>query len=93
VSNFVLNGELKARHEGQYVELAECGERLPQVQPQTSRKPVRKDHNAGGGSDWMDGFFEGPSPDLWQASHRPLAESPGGRRIVKATLSAADEAG
>ncbi len=62
-----LNGELKARHEGQYVEIAECGERLPSVPPQPSRKPVRKDHNAGGRSDWMDGFFESPSPDLWQA--------------------------
>jgi hypothetical protein len=28
---------------------------------------VRKDHNAGGKSRWMDGFFERPGPELWQA--------------------------
>jgi hypothetical protein len=31
------------------------------------RKPVRKDHNAGGKSSWMEGFFDRPSPPLWKA--------------------------
>ena len=30
-------------------------------------KPVRKDHNAGGKSSWMQGFFDRPSPPLWKA--------------------------
>lgn len=62
-----LNGELKGRYEGQYVDLRECLESTPPVLPQPSRKPVRKDHNAGGKSHWMEGFFESGSPELWQA--------------------------
>jgi hypothetical protein len=30
-------------------------------------QPVRKDHNAGGRSNWMEGFFDRPSPPLWKA--------------------------
>jgi len=30
-------------------------------------KPVRKDHNAGGRSSWMQGFFDRPSPPLWKS--------------------------
>jgi hypothetical protein len=61
-----LDGSLKARHEGRYVEIAECGEKAP-VQVRPPRKPPRKDHNAGGKSRWMEGFFERPGPPLWQA--------------------------
>jgi hypothetical protein len=62
-----LNGEVKARYEGRYVEIHECGER-PAVQPKTkSGKAVRKDHNAGGKSCWMEGFWDKPCPPLWQA--------------------------
>ena len=61
-----LSGALRARFEGQYVEVSECG-----VKPAQTAKPVaksaRKDHNRGGKSDWMDGFFERPGPELWQA--------------------------
>jgi transposase len=58
-----LNGELQACYQGRYLTIAECGARLaaPAV-----RKPVRKDHNAGGKSSWMQGFFSRPSPPLWR---------------------------
>jgi hypothetical protein len=61
-----LDGELKARYEGRYLTIAPCGARMPEPVPVT-RKPVRKDHNAGGKSDWMDGFFDRPGPPLWKA--------------------------
>jgi transposase len=61
-----LDGELKARYQGSYVNIAECGVPVPAVQSRKS-KPVRKDHNAGGKSGWMDGFFARPSPPLWKA--------------------------
>lgn len=61
-----LDGELRARYEGQYVELGECGVKIPD-KPVPPRKPVRKDHNAGGKSRWMEGFFDRPGPKLWQA--------------------------
>jgi transposase len=60
-----LDGELKARYQGRYVEIAECGMRPITVEPKQS-KPVRKDHNAGGRSNWMNGFFDRPSPPLWK---------------------------
>jgi len=62
-----LSGEIKARYEGQYVEIAECDDESPSPQREPSHKAVRKDHNAGGKSHWMDGFFERPGPELWQA--------------------------
>jgi transposase len=61
-----LNGELKARYQGRYLEIAECGDRLALAEPATT-KPVRKDHNRGGKSSWMEGFFDRPSPPLWKA--------------------------
>lgn len=62
-----LNGALRARFEGQYVEVSECGARAPAVAAKPAARQVRKDHNRGGKSDWMDGFFEHPGPELWQA--------------------------
>ncbi|MGH7869258.1 MAG: ISNCY family transposase [Candidatus Dormibacteraceae bacterium] len=61
-----LDGELKARYEGRYLNIAQCGAREPDPAP-AMRKPVRKDHNAGGKSSWMDGFCNRPSPPLWRA--------------------------
>jgi hypothetical protein len=61
-----LDGELRARYEGQYVELRECGVQTADT-PAPRRKPVRKDHNAGGKSRWMEGFFDRPGPALWHA--------------------------
>jgi hypothetical protein len=62
-----LNGELKARYRGRYVGIHECGSRPPAAPTENaSRKEVRKDHNAGGKSHWMDGFWNKPSPPLWQ---------------------------
>jgi len=61
-----LNGELKARYQGRYLSVAECAERTATTEP-APRKPVRKEHNAGGKSSWMQGFFDRPSPPLWRA--------------------------
>lgn len=61
-----LDGELKGRYQGRYVDIAECGARPVPPQPKPGR-PVRKDHNAGGRSQWMQGFFDRPSPPLWKA--------------------------
>ena len=60
-----LDGELKACHQGHYLAIAECGVRVETIQPKAST-PARKDHNAGGRSHWMDGFFNRPSPPLWK---------------------------
>jgi DNA-binding Lrp family transcriptional regulator len=61
-----LNGELKARYQGRYLGIQECGVKPPEVPKTGARKEVRKDHNAGGKSQWMDGFWDKPSPQLWQ---------------------------
>jgi len=61
-----LDGQLKARYQGRYLNIAECGEQTGTAEP-APRKPVRKDHNAGGKSSWMQGFFDRPSPPLWRA--------------------------
>jgi hypothetical protein len=60
-----LDGNLQARYQDRYLAIAECGARIEMIQPKAS-KPVRKDHNAGGRSQWMDGFFSRPSPPLWK---------------------------
>ena len=62
-----LNGELKARYQGRYVEIEECGARPIAVPADKGKPGVRKDHNAGGRSQWMQGFFDRPSPPLWKA--------------------------
>jgi winged helix-turn helix protein len=61
-----LNGELKGRYQGRYVRIQECGAQLPAAPKTLSYKEVRKDHNAGGKSHWMDGFWNKPTPPLWQ---------------------------
>jgi len=61
-----LNGELHARYQQRYLNIAPCGARVAPSEP-ALRKPVRKDHNAGGESSWMQGFFDRPSPPLWKA--------------------------
>ncbi len=61
-----LNGELKARYQGRYVGIHECGVKPPEALKAPPRKDARKDHNAGGKSHWMDGFWNQPSPPLWQ---------------------------
>ena len=60
-----LDGELKARYQGRYVEIGPCGMPALAAEP-TASKPVRKDHNAGGRSHWMQGFFDRPTPPLWK---------------------------
>jgi len=60
-----LDGELHARYQGRYVRIHRCGPRQPEPEPAV-RKPPRKDHNAGGKSSWMQGFFDRPAPPLWR---------------------------
>jgi transposase len=61
-----LDGELKSSYQGRYLEISECGMREVKLAPTVS-KAVRKDHNAGGRSSWMTGFFNRPSPPLWKS--------------------------
>jgi len=61
-----LNGELKARYQGRYVKIDECGVKPSPASKSKPAKAGRKDHNAGGKSQWMDGFWDKPSPPLWQ---------------------------
>jgi transposase len=61
-----LDGELYARYQGRYLSISRCGPSEP-VQPPALRKPPRHDHNAGGKSSWMDGFFDRPAPPLWRS--------------------------
>lgn len=60
-----LDGDLKVRYQERYLTIRPC---VPEVKPATpaAGKPVRKDHNAGGKSDWMKGFFDRPTPPLWK---------------------------
>ena len=60
-----LDGELQACYQGRYLATEPCGARTEAMQSKPG-KPVRKDHNAGGRSNWMDGFFNRPSPPLWK---------------------------
>jgi hypothetical protein len=60
-----LDGDLRARYQGRYLNIGECGMRLEIAEPK-STPPPRKDHNAGGKSHWMQGFFNRPSPPLWK---------------------------
>jgi hypothetical protein len=60
-----LSGELRACYQGRYLHIGECGAQEV-APPPANRKPVRKDHNAGGKSNWMQGFFDRPSPPLWK---------------------------
>jgi transposase len=65
-----LDGDLKGRYRGNYVTIAECGAREP-APVAAARKSPRKDHNAGGKSHWMEGFFDRPSPPLWRLLQDP----------------------
>jgi hypothetical protein len=61
-----LDGTLQARYEGRYLDIFECGEK-PAAVPVAPARARRKDHNAGGKSGWMQGFFDRPGAPLWQA--------------------------
>ena len=61
-----LDGTLKARYQGRYVTISACGQR-PVAAPKPAAKSLRRDHNAGGKSRWMEGFWSQPGPPLWQA--------------------------
>ena len=59
-----LDGELKARYQGRYLDIAKCVAGAVVIAPPAS-KPVRKDHNAGGKSARMQGFLDRPAAPLW----------------------------
>jgi len=61
-----LDGELQASYQGRYLRIGRCGARVLEPEP-VARKPPRKDHNAGGKSTWMQGFFDRPAPLLWRS--------------------------
>jgi hypothetical protein len=61
-----LDGELKARYQGRYLEVQECDARPIPAETKPDKRAVRKDHNAGGRSNWMQGFFDRPSAPLWK---------------------------
>lgn len=61
-----LDGTLKARYQGRYVAISACGEQ-PAAAPKPAAESLRRDHNAGGKSRWMEGFWSQPGPPLWQA--------------------------
>jgi hypothetical protein len=49
------------------VDIGGARRKEPAGGPNTLRKPLRRNHNAGGKSSWMQGFFIQPGPPLWQA--------------------------
>jgi transposase len=59
-----LDGELKACYQGRYLSIAECVAGAAPIAPPPA-KPARKDHNAGGKSSWMQGFFDRTAAPLW----------------------------
>jgi len=61
-----LDGTLQARYQGRYLNVAECGEKM-EPKPKAPPQRLRKDHNAGGKSQWMQGFWNLPAPPIWQA--------------------------
>lgn len=61
-----LNGEMCARYQGKYVTVGECGA-PPPAAPKPAVPAIRKDHNRDARSQWMEGFFDQPGPELWQA--------------------------
>jgi hypothetical protein len=62
-----LDGEIHARYQGRYLNIARCGPGWAVEPAPALRKPPRHDHNAGGKSHWMDGFFDRPAPPLWKS--------------------------
>ena len=61
-----LDGELHARYQGRYLAIARCGPSYSSIEEQPRPIPPRHDHNAGGKSRWMQGFFDRPAPPLWR---------------------------
>ena len=60
-----LDGEVYARYQGKYLAIARRGEWSTPSEPGKRHKTPRHDHNAGGKSRWMQGFFDRPAPPLW----------------------------
>lgn len=62
-----LDGEIHARFQGRYLRISFCTATPLPASPLPLRKPPRRDHNAGGKSHWMEGFFDRPAPPLWKS--------------------------
>jgi transposase len=62
-----LDGEIHARYQGRYLRVERCGERVQIPTAAALKPPPRRDHNAGGKSSWMNGFFDRPAPPLWRS--------------------------
>jgi len=61
-----LDGQLRARFQGLYLDFAACNSSQAPAPARVVGKPPRRDHNAGGKSTWMQGFFDRPAPPLWK---------------------------
>lgn len=63
-----LDGTLHVRYRDRYVRVRACDPAAEATaEPKLQTKPGRKNHNAGGKSQWMQGFWNRPAPPLWQA--------------------------
>lgn len=65
-----LDGTLHGCYRGRYVRVIACSPAAEVAAAMESKprppKPGRKDHNAGGKSRWMKGFWSRPAPPIWQ---------------------------
>lgn len=69
-----LDGTLKARYRGRPLQIQECGPKPPPPAAPPKSAP-RRDHNRGGKSRWMEGFWNQPGPPLWRAIRDANASS------------------
>lgn len=61
-----LDGELYARYQGRYLGVSRCGMPAAATAEPAAAKP-RRGANAGGKSQWMQGFFDRPELPLWRS--------------------------
>ncbi len=62
-----LDGTLAARYEGAYLDLQPCVPTVGESAAERSSQPVRKDHNRGGRSRWMQDYPVSSVQPLWRA--------------------------
>lgn len=63
-----LNGTIAVRYNGSYLDIGRCVSKSDNDNPQVmqSSKPVRKDHNRGGRSQWMQNLHLEKQKPIWQ---------------------------
>ena len=59
-----LDGELYARYQGRYLGISRCG-MTEEATAEPAVAQSRRGPNAGGKSQWMQGFFDRPEAPLW----------------------------